>query len=69
MVQGPDLDTFVVCRANEDVGLLQIGEVSESSGSLLCLCLVSSGTMFRLEGGGGEWLLIVYVHSPHFSTI
>ncbi|CAN0105607.1 unnamed protein product, partial [Ascophyllum nodosum] len=28
MVQGPDLDTFVVCRANEDVGLVQIGEAS-----------------------------------------
>lgn len=28
MVQEPDLDTFVVCRAKGDVGLVQIGEVN-----------------------------------------
>ncbi|CAN0143938.1 unnamed protein product [Laminaria digitata] len=28
MVQEPNLDTFVVCRAKEDVGLVQIGEAS-----------------------------------------
>lgn len=27
MVQEPNLDTFVVCRAKDDVGLVQIGEV------------------------------------------
>lgn len=27
MVEEPNLDTFVVCRAKEDVGLVQIGEV------------------------------------------
>lgn len=29
MVQEPNLDTFVVCRAKEDIGLVQIGEVGE----------------------------------------
>lgn len=28
MVQEPNLDTFVVCRAKDDIGLVQIGEVS-----------------------------------------
>ncbi len=28
MVQEPNLDTFVVCRAKEDIGLVQIGEVN-----------------------------------------
>lgn len=35
MVQGPNLDTFVVCRARDDVGLVQIGEV-RMNGSRLC---------------------------------
>ena len=28
MVQEPNLDTFVVCRAKDDIGLVQIGEVN-----------------------------------------
>ncbi|CAM9358180.1 unnamed protein product [Ectocarpus fasciculatus] len=28
MVQEPNLDTFVVCRARDDVGLVQIGEAA-----------------------------------------
>lgn len=32
MVQEPNLDTFVVCRARDDVGLVQIGEVRMNDG-------------------------------------
>ena len=27
MIQGPNLDNFVVCRAKENIGRVQIGEV------------------------------------------
>lgn len=32
MVEEPNLDTFVVCRARDDVGLVQIGEVRMNGG-------------------------------------
>lgn len=54
MVEGPSLDSFVVCRAKDDVGMVQIGEVSEvGMGALSCridlyIFLVNSEKCSRL---------------------
>lgn len=47
MVQEPNLDTFVVCRATEDVGRVQIGEVSFFSNSFVLVSVVEG---FRQTG-------------------
>lgn len=62
MVQEPNLDTFVVCRATEDVGRVQIGEVSPTNWFVFVSVVEGLSSNQQLDWRGGvsaDWWLHV----------